>query len=75
MPWSDGDDSGVQEIVLSATICSSSIVRRRGGKGGGDFRPAALRMNVMLNPWIVFIGSLDMCGSTESFREVATLLL
>jgi len=61
----------VQEIVPSATICSSSIFRRRGGKGGGDFRPAALRMN----PWILFIGSLDMCGSIEPFREVATLLL
>jgi len=28
-----------------------------------------------MNPWIVLIGSLDMCGSTESFRGVATLLL
>jgi len=61
----------VQEVVPSATICSSSIVRRSGGKGGGDFRPAALRVN----PWIVFFGSLDMCGSIESFRDVATLLL
>jgi len=44
--------SGVREIVSSVTICSSSIVRRKGGRGG-DFCPA-LRMN----PRIVFVGLL-----------------
>jgi len=47
--------SGVREIVSSATICKSSMVRRKGGKGGGGFCPA-LRMN----PRIAFIGSLDV---------------
>jgi len=47
--------SGVREIVPSVTICSSSVVQRKGGKGAGDFCPAVL----WRNPSIAFIGSLD----------------
>jgi len=45
---------GVREIVPSVTVCSSSVVRREGGKGGGDFCPALRR-----NPRTALIGSLD----------------
>jgi len=47
---------GVREIVPSAKICSSSMVRREEGNGGGDFCPAAL----WRDPRTALIGSLDV---------------
>jgi len=57
--------SGVREIVPSATIFSSSMVQRKGSKGGGEILPV---VSLRRNPRIVFIGGSGASNGLKFFN-------